>query len=100
MALRDLQLLYPEVNVLEEYAGGKPTPTNENYLKEAFSMDWGGMVSTILDNSCPFSHPWLNSKATFTLLVVTLAECTGVFQEGSATAGSEIWNRKMYHTLI
>ncbi len=41
-ALRDLQLLYPEVNIAKEYAGGEPT--DENFLKEAFSMDWWGIV--------------------------------------------------------
>ena len=42
LALRDLQLLYPEVNVAEEYAGGKST--SEDYLKEAFSVDWWGLT--------------------------------------------------------
>ena len=38
LALRDLQLLYPEVDIAKEYAGGKPT--DEGYLEEAFSADW------------------------------------------------------------
>lgn len=41
LALRDLKLLYPEVDIAEEYAGGKST--DANFLKEAFSMDWWGM---------------------------------------------------------
>ena len=41
LALRDLQLLYPEVDIAKEYAGGKPT--DEGYLEEAFSMDWWSM---------------------------------------------------------
>ena len=42
LALRDLQLLYPEVNIADEYAGGEPT--EKNFLNEAFSMDWWGMT--------------------------------------------------------
>ena len=42
LALRDLQLLYPEVDIAKEYAGGKPT--DEGYLEEAFSVDWWDMV--------------------------------------------------------
>ena len=41
LALRDLQLLYPEVDIAKEYAGGKPT--DEGYLEEAFSADWQDM---------------------------------------------------------
>ena len=41
LALRDLQLLYPEVDIASEYAGGKPT--DEGYLEEAFSVDWWSM---------------------------------------------------------
>ena len=39
LALGNLQELYPEVNIYEEYAGG--SSGDENYLKEAFPVDWG-----------------------------------------------------------
>ena len=41
-ALHDLQLLYPEVNVAQEYAGNDPT--DEEYLTQAFGVDWGGLT--------------------------------------------------------
>ena len=41
LALRNLQLLYPEVDIAKEYAGGRPT--DEGYLEEAFSADWWNM---------------------------------------------------------
>ena len=38
MALENLQTLYPEVNIAEEYAGGKPG--DERYMKEAKPIEW------------------------------------------------------------
>ena len=39
-ALDNLQLLYPEVNIAKEYAGGEPG--DHGYLDEAFEVDWWG----------------------------------------------------------
>ena len=39
MALKDLQELYPEVDVAGEYAGGRPG--DESFLKEAVPFTWG-----------------------------------------------------------
>ena len=39
-ALHDLQLLYPEVDISKEYAGGEPG--SEHFLNEAFGVDWWG----------------------------------------------------------
>ena len=38
IALSNLQELYPEVDVRDQYAGGKEG--DENYLKEAFPVEW------------------------------------------------------------
>jgi monoamine oxidase len=38
LALSNLQELYPEVDIYDQYAGG--SPGNENYLKEAFPVEW------------------------------------------------------------
>ena len=38
LALNNLQKLYPEVDIYDLYAGG--TPGSENYLKEAFPVQW------------------------------------------------------------
>jgi monoamine oxidase len=38
LALRGLQILYPEVNIEQEYAGGDEE--NETFLNEAFFQDW------------------------------------------------------------
>jgi len=40
LVLRNLQSLYPEVNIEEEYAGGTDC-TSKEFLKESFVMDWG-----------------------------------------------------------
>ena len=40
VALRDLQLLYPEVDVYEEYAGGKSVPTNERGIFYGMGHDF------------------------------------------------------------
>ena len=78
MDLRDLQLLYPEVNVHEEYAGGKPTPTNEDYLKEAFSMDWAGVV---------FHHP-----GQFLSFFPSMVKPQGnIYFAGSHLSSSLVW---------
>ncbi len=41
-ALHDLQLLYPEVDISKEYAGGEPG--SEHFLNEAFEVDWWGLT--------------------------------------------------------
>ncbi len=41
-ALYNLQVLYPEVDVAAEYAGGEPD--GSEYLKEAFDMNWWGLT--------------------------------------------------------
>ena len=41
-ALHDLQLLYPEVDISKEYAGGEPG--SEHFLNEAFGVDWWGSM--------------------------------------------------------
>ncbi len=41
-ALYNLQVLYPEVDVAAEYAGGEPY--GSEYLKEAFDMNWWGLT--------------------------------------------------------
>lgn len=39
LVLRDLQLIYPEVDIAGQYAGGAD-PGNEMFTKEAFIIDW------------------------------------------------------------
>lgn len=39
LVLGDLQQLYPEVNIAQEYAGGEDKDS-EKFLEEAFAMDW------------------------------------------------------------
>ena len=39
LVLRDLQLLYPEVDIAREYAGGID-PHTDKFLKSSFVMDW------------------------------------------------------------
>ena len=41
-ALHDLQSLYPEVDIAQEYAGGEPG--GEHFLSQAFEIDWWGMT--------------------------------------------------------
>lgn len=38
LALQNLQVLYPEVNIEQEYAGGNEQ--DENFLSETFIQDW------------------------------------------------------------
>ena len=40
IALKDLQKLYPEVDIFEEFAGGSD-PNSVSFLDEAFTVQWG-----------------------------------------------------------
>ena len=61
LALQNLQVLYPEVNIAQEYAGGDNSSDNK-FVEEAFIKDWpvgatfyhpGEYLSLYQNNVCP-----------------------------------------------
>ena len=55
MALNNLQVLYPEVDIFNEYCGGNPD--EENYLKEAVPVHWPFAAAVFYPSQFSYLYP-------------------------------------------